>query len=55
LARRFTLAAIFLLGVVTWIDILDIAGEFSGVVVEVAHPTITKTPAKENWHQLEPQ
>jgi hypothetical protein len=35
----------------TWIDILDIAGELSGVVAELTHPAITKTPAKENWHQ----
>jgi hypothetical protein len=55
LAKRFILAAVFSLSVVIWIDILDTAWEFSGVAAEVMHPIITKTPAKENWHQLEPQ
>jgi len=55
LARKFTLAAVFSLGVVTRIDILDTAWELSGVAAEVTHPTITKTPASENWHQLEPR
>jgi hypothetical protein len=50
LVGRFILAAVFSLSVVIGIDILDTAWELSGVVAEVIHPTITKTPASENWH-----
>jgi hypothetical protein len=55
LARKFTLAAVFSIGAVVWIDILDTAWELSSVLAEVTHPTITKTPANESWDQLEPR
>jgi hypothetical protein len=37
LAKRFILAAVFSLSVVSWIDILDTARELSGAAAEVTH------------------